>query len=91
MNKNIVKELLSFNTLFTSTLLVWIYRVVLVFVLLFWVLAALGSMRQSLLGGLGVLICTPFVLLGVRIYFELLYVVFGIFDQLKSMNKKLDK
>lgn len=76
------KDLFFFNRMLTPSIITIVYWLLLIFV----VLSGLGMMfTQSFLGGLGILI---FGTIGVRIWCELLIVLFKINDNLKVVAEK---
>jgi len=91
--KDTLVEFLHFRKMFMSVWLLWIYRVVIVIVALVMVIGSLGTIfsGQVAVGLLTLIVGTPIALIVMRLYFELLYVIFGIFDQLKEINSKTGK
>ncbi len=76
-----IKELLAFRQMVTPMIIQIIFWVGIVFI----VLAALGTMTQSFLAGIGALIIGPLMW---RIWCELMIVIFRINDNLAELNAK---
>jgi hypothetical protein len=84
-----VQDWISFNKMITPIIikvLFWIGVVVSVIFGLFLIfLSFTGGGFQSFLMGLVIMIFGPIF---VRVYCEILFVIFGIFDELKAINAK---
>ncbi len=89
MNK-FFRDMYSFDKLVLTDLLLWIYRIGVIFIGVVGVLYGLSEMANSFFGGLfTVIIGTPLAMLVFRIQMEFVYLIVGIYNKLSAINAKI--
>lgn len=90
-----MRDLLYFDSMITPRIITFVYWLLLIGIVisgLIGVMGAFGTMKYSMMSGLGALVLVPLAMIGAvllaRIYCEILIVMFKMNEALQELRKK---